>query len=45
MAEHVLKDAPEKFALAGHSMGGRVACTYLVSQYAIGKTSIARHMD
>jgi pimeloyl-ACP methyl ester carboxylesterase len=25
MAEHVLKDAPAKFALAGHSMGGRVA--------------------
>lgn len=25
MAEHVLKDAPETFALAGHSMGGRVA--------------------
>lgn len=25
MAEHVLKDAPERFALAGHSMGGRVA--------------------
>lgn len=25
MAGHVLRDAPEKFALAGHSMGGRVA--------------------
>ncbi|MFC5460564.1 alpha/beta fold hydrolase [Massilia niabensis] len=25
MAEHVLEDAPERFALAGHSMGGRVA--------------------
>lgn len=25
MAEHVLKDAPPRFALAGHSMGGRVA--------------------
>ena len=25
MAEHVLQDAPEKFSLAGHSMGGRVA--------------------
>jgi pimeloyl-ACP methyl ester carboxylesterase len=25
MAEHVLADAPETFALAGHSMGGRVA--------------------
>ena len=25
MAEHVLADAPERFALAGHSMGGRVA--------------------
>lgn len=25
MAEHVLKDAPGRFALAGHSMGGRVA--------------------
>lgn len=25
MAEHVLKEAPETFALAGHSMGGRVA--------------------
>jgi pimeloyl-ACP methyl ester carboxylesterase len=25
MAEHVLRVAPERFALAGHSMGGRVA--------------------
>ncbi len=25
MAEHVLEDAPRTFALAGHSMGGRVA--------------------
>ena len=25
MAAHVLADAPERFALAGHSMGGRVA--------------------
>jgi pimeloyl-ACP methyl ester carboxylesterase len=25
MAEHVLRHAPERFALAGHSMGGRVA--------------------
>jgi pimeloyl-ACP methyl ester carboxylesterase len=25
MAEHVLRNAPERFALAGHSMGGRVA--------------------
>lgn len=25
MAEHVLRKAPERFALAGHSMGGRVA--------------------
>jgi len=25
MAAHVLKDAPPRFALAGHSMGGRVA--------------------
>jgi pimeloyl-ACP methyl ester carboxylesterase len=25
MAEHVLEDAPRAFALAGHSMGGRVA--------------------
>lgn len=25
MAEHVLKTAPERFAVAGHSMGGRVA--------------------
>lgn len=25
MAEHVLRNAPESFALAGHSMGGRVA--------------------
>ena len=25
MAEHVLRIAPERFALAGHSMGGRVA--------------------
>src|SRR4051812_7265062 len=25
MAEHVLATAPERFALAGHSMGGRVA--------------------
>lgn len=25
MAAHVLKNAPERFALAGHSMGGRVA--------------------
>ena len=25
MAEHVLQDAPERFALAGHSLGGRVA--------------------
>ncbi|MET0264175.1 MAG: alpha/beta hydrolase [Duganella sp.] len=25
MAEHVLADAPARFALAGHSMGGRVA--------------------
>lgn len=25
MAEHVLSTAPERFALAGHSMGGRVA--------------------
>lgn len=25
MAEHVLADAPEKFRVAGHSMGGRVA--------------------
>ncbi len=25
MAEHVLASAPERFALAGHSMGGRVA--------------------
>jgi pimeloyl-ACP methyl ester carboxylesterase len=25
MAEHVLKNAPARFALAGHSMGGRVA--------------------
>jgi pimeloyl-ACP methyl ester carboxylesterase len=25
MAEHVLADAPERFAVAGHSMGGRVA--------------------
>jgi pimeloyl-ACP methyl ester carboxylesterase len=25
MAEHVLEQAPERFALAGHSMGGRVA--------------------
>ena len=25
MAEHVLSNAPERFALAGHSMGGRVA--------------------
>ncbi|HXZ67605.1 MAG TPA: alpha/beta hydrolase [Alphaproteobacteria bacterium] len=25
MAERVLQDAPERFALAGHSMGGRVA--------------------
>ncbi len=25
MAEHVLEAAPERFALAGHSMGGRVA--------------------
>lgn len=25
MAAHVLKDAPARFALAGHSMGGRVA--------------------
>lgn len=25
MAEHVLQHAPEQFALAGHSMGGRVA--------------------
>lgn len=25
MAEHVLKQAPARFALAGHSMGGRVA--------------------
>lgn len=25
MAEHVLRNAPDRFALAGHSMGGRVA--------------------
>ena len=25
MADKVLADAPERFALAGHSMGGRVA--------------------
>ncbi len=25
MAEHVLQSAPERFAMAGHSMGGRVA--------------------
>jgi pimeloyl-ACP methyl ester carboxylesterase len=25
MAEHVLSEAPERFAMAGHSMGGRVA--------------------
>ncbi len=25
MADHVLKEAPDRFALAGHSMGGRVA--------------------
>src|ERR1700690_893603 len=25
MAEHALRVAPERFALAGHSMGGRVA--------------------
>ena len=25
MAEHVLRMAPERFSLAGHSMGGRVA--------------------
>jgi pimeloyl-ACP methyl ester carboxylesterase len=25
MAEHVLRQAPERFSLAGHSMGGRVA--------------------
>ncbi len=29
MAEHVLRDAPGRFALAGHSMGGRVALEVL----------------
>lgn len=29
MAEHVLRHAPERFALAGHSMGGRVALEVL----------------
>lgn len=29
MAEHVLRLAPERFALAGHSMGGRVALEVL----------------
>jgi pimeloyl-ACP methyl ester carboxylesterase len=29
MAEHVLRNAPERFALAGHSMGGRVALEVL----------------
>jgi pimeloyl-ACP methyl ester carboxylesterase len=29
MAEHVLRNAPQRFALAGHSMGGRVALEVL----------------
>src|SRR5258706_11310540 len=31
MAEHVLAMAPERFAVAGHSMGGRVALEVLRS--------------
>jgi pimeloyl-ACP methyl ester carboxylesterase len=40
MAERVLEDAPERFALAGHSMGGRVA----LEVHALAASRIERLM-
>ena len=43
MAEHVLADAPERFALAGHSMGGRVALE--VCRHAPGRVERLALLD